>query len=295
MVRSSKLLGTDFFQKNDTFFINMVEESKKEDCLYHSHDFLEICYVCSGSGYHLVDNRHYKVYKGDLFVINFNVSHTFYKENESDNLSTYNIVLKPEFLDSNLIDFNEFNSFTLSYLFKNILTENMIKEDLRLNAEEQEDFDRLIGDIYKEYSQQQIGYMNIIRAHIIELISKIIRAASYKSMTDNLFNKNAIIINEAIKYLQQNYSKGFSLNEFAIKSFFSKNYFCKLFKETTGMSMSRYMQTLRIDKACKLLETTDKKIVDIAFEVGFSDYKSFNQIFKKIKGKRPNNYRKSRV
>jgi transcriptional regulator GlxA family with amidase domain len=53
------------------------------------------------------------------------------------------------------------------------------------------------------------------------------------------------------------------------------------------------MQTLRITEASKLLETTDKKITDIAMEVGFSDYKSFNSVFKRIKGITASQYRNS--
>jgi YesN/AraC family two-component response regulator len=75
-------------------------------------------------------------------------------------------------------------------------------------------------------------------------------------------------------------------------SFISKNYFSKLFKEVTGTNVSDYIQYLRVDQACHLLKTTELKVTNIAFQVGFKDMKFFYEVFKKITGKTPGDYRK---
>jgi transcriptional regulator GlxA family with amidase domain len=49
---------------------------------------------------------------------------------------------------------------------------------------------------------------------------------------------------------------------------------------------------LRVDEASKLFDTTDRKLTDIALQVGFSDYKFFSSVFKKIKGMRPSEYKR---
>lgn len=292
MIREKQSKGQDFFRNNEIFYINRVNEFIKDSCVYHSHDFVEICYVCTGKGYHLVDGRQYKVYKGDLFIINYDISHTFYKESPNDTLITYNIIFKPGFLDYALINSNEFNSLTMSYLFRNLYTDDFIKEDLRLNLDEQEDLGSLIIDMYREYTLLRTGYMGIIRAYMIELILKIMRCFSNRTPNTKCFNENAGIINSALEYLNENYSKSLSLNDLAIKCFLSKNYFCRLFKETTGMTMSEYVQSLRVNEACKLLKTTDKRLTDIALEIGFNDYKLFCSNFKRLKGMRPGEYKK---
>ena len=79
----------------------------------------------------------------------------------------------------------------------------------------------------------------------------------------------------------------------AMRSFVSKNYFSKLFKETTGINFSDFVQKLRIDGACNLLKTTDMNVTDIAYEVGFNDIKFFYEVFKKITSKTPGQYRNS--
>ncbi len=290
MTEGMVLKGSKFFREGESFFINKCEERTKQNIIFHSHDFVEICYVSAGNGYHLVRNKEYQVHKGDLFIINYDISHTFYKMNSKDSLVAYNIMFKPDFLDQNLINLNDFNDLTLSYLFKDVWSDDFTTEDLRLSGQEQVEFDALFGGIYREYILKQQGYMNIIRSYLVTLIIKIMRSFS-KRCTDNVvIDKRSMIINSAIKHLRENYSRSLNLEELALKTFYSKNYLCRLFKEITGTTLSDYLQNFRVQEACKLLNG-NMKILDIAYEVGFSDYKAFFNSFKKIKGTSPSKYR----
>jgi YesN/AraC family two-component response regulator len=94
--------------------------------------------------------------------------------------------------------------------------------------------------------------------------------------------------------MKDNYSSDIKLEDLATRAFLSPNYFSKLFKDCTSITISDYIQKLRIEEACNLLKNTDKKIIDISGEVGYKDIKFFNQIFKKIIGKTPSDYRKNK-
>jgi len=107
---------------------------------------------------------------------------------------------------------------------------------------------------------------------------------------DFIQHKN--LVDKALDYLKQNYNSDIKLDDLAIKSFVSKNYFSKLFKEVAGINFSDYIQKLRVDEACSLLKNTDFKISDIANQVGIKDMKSFYEVFKKITGETPGDYRK---
>ena len=93
--------------------------------------------------------------------------------------------------------------------------------------------------------------------------------------------------------MKLNYNSEISRSDLALQSLLSKNYFSKLFKEVTGTNVSDYIQYLRTEKACSLLKTTNMKVIDIAEQVGFSDIKFFYEVFKKITGKTPGEYRKT--
>jgi quercetin dioxygenase-like cupin family protein len=73
------LFAIDFFTDGVSFFINRFEELPHNQMMMHNHDFIEFSYVCAGTGYHMVGEHNYQVQKGDFFIINYDVPHSFYK------------------------------------------------------------------------------------------------------------------------------------------------------------------------------------------------------------------------
>jgi AraC family L-rhamnose operon transcriptional activator RhaR len=279
------------FKQGEAFGIVRFNELLKDQVRYHTHDCIEICYVASGYGFHMMGNEVQRVTRGDLFIINYDVSHSFYREQERESLVTYNILFKPGFIDRELALSNDFNSLKLSYLFSKFWKQPLSKASFQLSQDEKNELEPLIDSMYQEYTAQRAGCSSLIRAYMIELIVRIIR-----SMEDGTVNreisKKAGAINEVMRYLQEHYSESVSLNELAARTFFNKNYFCKVFKEITGVTVTEYVHHLRIEEACKLLEISDKKIIEISADVGFSDYKAFYTVFNKTVGMPPRDYRK---
>ena len=70
-------------------------------------------------------------------------------------------------------------------------------------------------------------------------------------------------------------------------------YLSALFKKESGQNFTDYVTTLRITRAKELLCCTKKLISEIAYEVGFRDYRYFSQIFKKQTGMTPRQFQNS--
>ncbi|TDF91972.1 response regulator [Paenibacillus piri] len=100
-------------------------------------------------------------------------------------------------------------------------------------------------------------------------------------------------IQSAIRYIESHYaSPSLSLNEVAEHARLSPQYFSRLFKEKTGELFIRYVTQLRINHACRLLEqSSDIKIYEIGELVGYIDQQYFSQIFRKMVGMTPKQYR----
>ena len=68
-------------------------------------------------------------------------------------------------------------------------------------------------------------------------------------------------------------------------------YLSTLFNRETGENFTSFLKKFRMSHAKRLLKGTDKKISDIAIEVGYSDPKYFSRVFKAEEGISPGDYR----
>jgi len=94
------------------------------------------------------------------------------------------------------------------------------------------------------------------------------------------------------RYIENNITQKISINELAKTHGLSKRNFERRFKKATANTPVEYIQRARIEYAKKNLETGNKNINEVMFEVGYSDRKAFRTSFKKITGLLPLEYRK---
>ena len=89
---------------------------------------------------------------------------------------------------------------------------------------------------------------------------------------------------EIITYITLNYRKKITVKQIADYCHCSESYINHSFKKNNGLSISEYINLLRIKDAKKLLQDTDYLISDIAYMVGFSEANYFSNTFKKFNG-----------
>lgn len=102
-------------------------------------------------------------------------------------------------------------------------------------------------------------------------------------------------ISEAIKYIDAHLNDTLSVQVIAEQFAFSPYYFHRLFSSIVGKSMIAYVRDRRIIYACKMLNETDRKVLDIAIDFGFDSAQSFSRTFKSITGISPTEYRNRKI
>lgn len=101
-------------------------------------------------------------------------------------------------------------------------------------------------------------------------------------------------ISQIANYIMDNLQKELSLERLASLVHVNTSYLSRLFKSTTGVSLSNFILEARIEKAkFLLLNETNKPIKSISDEVGFTNVNHFCNTFKKLVGITPANYRSS--
>ncbi|QWU16453.1 two-component system, response regulator YesN [Paenibacillus sophorae] len=102
-------------------------------------------------------------------------------------------------------------------------------------------------------------------------------------------------IQRAIAYIRNHLDQQLSLQQVAGFVHLNPNHFSEVFKRETGQGYMEFVTRERMLRAGSLLLTTQKKIGEIAGEVGYEDMKYFSQQFKKIMGCTPSEYRQANV
>lgn len=98
-------------------------------------------------------------------------------------------------------------------------------------------------------------------------------------------------IARAVSYCNENYGKKVTLEELADLTKLNRSYFSQLFHKEMGKSFGDYLESVRIQKACRLLKTSGASMSEIAEQVGFSNQNYFTKVFKKAIGVTPSQYR----
>ena len=103
--------------------------------------------------------------------------------------------------------------------------------------------------------------------------------------------KDSPAIAQARSYIRDHSDDSMSLAAVAHVVNMSATYFSEKFKEMTGINFVEYVARTRVEKARNLLLNPNRRVSEVAFEVGFQSLSQFNRTFKKVVGESPRDYR----
>jgi len=289
--------GESIFKDGLPIFTNRATKQRPPDLQVHVHDFIEIAYVMFGEGEHQIAGESYRVSKGDLFVINPGVPHRFISDAKyaDEDFMICNVDFSVDLIGETNLRIRKQIKLDDVFLYSTFFEKNNTVPfyHLHVTGADLKQIEQIYENIYTEYKRHDAGYENMMFSYLMILLVSIFRKlTSYDNQDDGVQYKKAII-DEVIKYIDNNYADPeLRLEDMAARAFLSKNYFSRLFREYTNQKFSSYVQNKRISAACELLMTTDRKITDIISQVGYHDVKYFNAIFKQTTGKTPSEYRR---
>ena len=155
---------------------------------------------------------------------------------------------------------------------------------------------QLRGDLLKNVRHEM---QEIIKTNSLGQLSGVIRILGHLALSDEM---NPTGINRPLKkrdkkiqqieiYVSLHYNHDIPIDEIASLVHMNRSSFCVFFKRMKGVSFTNYLNTYRMDIACRLLSTTDKSVSEIAYGVGFNNLSHFCRTFLKYKEVSPTKYR----
>lgn len=132
-------------------------------------------------------------------------------------------------------------------------------------------------------------------AYFLRLISALINTNKERMLiTDNGASMKSKRLKEILLYIMSNYRMDISPEEIAKNMHISVGYLNAIVSGAMGMSLTNFINTLRVSHACELLNQSTLSIEEVANSVGFDDPKYFSRVFSRVKGLSPREYRKSK-
>ena len=134
-------------------------------------------------------------------------------------------------------------------------------------------------------ADQYHGVITLLAAFAIQLSEQVNRLLIEDA------NSEPAIVTKAKQYVSANLEDKVCLDDVAKRVGVSSFYFCKIFKRSTGMTLTEYVNRRRIEWAKRKLVNPQARVTEVAYEVGYQSLSQFNRSFLKYVGMSPTRFR----
>jgi AraC family transcriptional regulator, L-rhamnose operon transcriptional activator RhaR len=242
----------------------------------HTHEFCELVLVWRGNGLHILNDRPYRITRGDLFYIRAEDKHSYASVND---LVLQNIIYCPERLKLNLdwaAHIPGLNGTNWTPHWR-IGSSGMTQARQAITALEQE-------------SHKTCSHSNDMAELLFAQLVVTLRRHRYA--TDNLAaTASEALLDKLLTALAGSLNRPFALDLFCEQQGCSERTLRQQFRSQTGMTINHYLRQLRICHAQYLLQHSELMIGEIAMHCGFEDSNYFSVVFNREVGMTPGQWR----
>lgn len=283
--KGSSMIDTDKMIREGAM-IDIIKQPRFVDIPEHTHKYMEIIYMFSGSATHIIDKTEVKLEADDVLFIKQGTPH-------SASASGYNdigikIFVLPEFLQYPLSMLNE---DTALRRFIKKAAENDVEdhEFLHFHLQDLPDAQNLLENMTRSLLNQTRNSKRILQATMGVLLMELSNR-TYTITVGSPSSYESQIVLEALRYIEENYQTA-SLNTFCEHHNLPCYYVSRLMTQYSPYTFTKYLQRRRMLQAAYLLTETDTPIEQIVVEVGYENSSHFHKLFKEEYGMTPKKYR----
>lgn len=279
VIDATKLLeaGKHIQVRTHTRFIHFPE---------HTHNYVEMIYMCSGSTHHVINGEDVILKQGELLILNQNAVQEIYPAGEGD--VAVNFIILPEFFDYGLKMIETEENQLRDFIVDCLRGENHLAGYLHFKVAEVLPVQNLLENLIWTIVNKQPNKRSINQATMGLLFLQLMNHMD-KMETDAASEQQKFII-QVLSYVEEHYKSG-ELTELAEELHFDIYWLSKEIRKRTGKTYTDLVQAKRLSQAAYLLRTTAMNVIDISMAVGYDNISYFHRIFQKKYGMTPRKYR----
>ena len=267
--------------------ITMRKHTRFIAFLEHTHDYVELIYMCKGSTTHIVEGKEIKLCEGELLFLGQGIRHSIKKAEQND--IAVNFIILPHFFVDTLYAMGE-NESPIKRFFVNCLCGNDSNSYLHFNVSGVTEVQNLMENLILIVMSDTLSKRKQLQMTMALIFMQLI------SHTDKLIaelNENTVVF-KILDYIETNYING-NLSEAAQLFHYDVSWLSRETLRKTGKTFTQLMQEKRLSQAAFLLKSTNKSFADISVAVGYENTSYFHKIFTASFGMSPRKYRKNQL
>lgn len=252
----------------------------------HTHNYIEVIYMCSGSTHHVINGEDVILKQGELLFLSRNAVQEIYPAGESD--IAVNFIVLPEFFEYGLNMMEPEENLLRSFVIDCLRGENVAAGYLHFKVADVLPVQNLVENLIWTIWNRQPNRRRTNQATMGLLFLQLMNCMDKLETDENAGQQKLMIA--VLSYIENHYRDG-ELTLLAESLHYDVYWLSREIKRRTGKTYTELVQAKRMSQAAFLLASTSMFVVDVAASVGYDNVSYFHRIFQKKFGVTPRTYR----
>ena len=252
----------------------------------HTHNYIEVIYMCSGSTRHVINGEDVILKQGELLFLSQTATQEIYPAGEGD--IAVNFIVLPEFFEYGLTmmepEENQLRSFVIDCLRGEKEASGYLHFKVADVLPVQNLVENLIWTLWNRQPNKRRTNQATMGLLFLQLMNHMARME-----TAGRAGQQKLVIS-VLSYIEDHYREG-ELTELANSMHYDVYWLSREIKNRTGKTYTELVQTKRLSRAAYLLAATGMSVAEISEAVGYDNVSYFHRIFQKKYGMTPRKYR----
>lgn len=249
----------------------------------HTHDYVEMVYMCAGETRHTVNGTTIVLRAGELLMLGQHARQSIAPAGEGD--VAVNFIVRPAFFSGTLSYLGE-EETPLRRFVVSCLTGKSEAGYLLFRVADVLPIQNLIENLLYTLTEQIPNRRGILQSTMGLLFAQLMNHT--EALQFETPDQNAVL--STLRYVEEHYADG-SLTAIAARLHYELPYLSRLIRRQTGKNYTELLQEKRLSQAAWLLRNTDRKVDEISLSVGYENISYFHRLFAARFGCSPKKFR----
>jgi len=288
-IRFSNQFAWGGYQKTLGFF-GARRKSSNAVSVVHRHPFIQLWFCARGVYRHSFLNADFELGRGSMVIVPPYFPHMVDSRNDVDLICCD--IQKDFIMDSS--DSEDISNALINLIFLEpvLINAKKISPVHYFSEEITAEIETLLSEACYEYEKKDLFSALVIRSNLSRVFAIIAKEYNLCGQ-DKRIEVYREALDRALKFMHEHFSEKLYLEDICKIAMINRQTFTYLFKQLMGMTVSKYLQYLRVFHAKELLANTNRTQQDISSDCGFQATPFFQKVFKEFTGMLPGQFRSS--